>query len=115
MHLRFQLPTEVLPLTIEHARLSILINAPSRRVTIAGREDARLVELRQVESPLDPIRIEIAERRLLRLDPEGGLHFQVTIGDLLKGGQQGPVPLQLSEKWIIRYINLEISGQTAAD
>jgi hypothetical protein len=73
MHLRFQLPPVVLPFKVERARLAAKINAPSRRVTVAGRGDAGAVELFRAESPLDPILVEIADERLLRLDEHGGL------------------------------------------
>jgi hypothetical protein len=100
MHLRFQLPAEVLPLQVEQARLAVKINAPSRRVTIAGRADGTLVELRHVDSPLDPIRLDITERRLLRLDKEGGLHLNLGVSN--RG----------DEKWTIEYLELEVSGRT---
>jgi hypothetical protein len=100
MHLRFQLPAEVLPLQVERARLTVKINAPSRRVTIAGRADGTLVELRHVDSPLDPIRLDITEGRLLRLDREGGLHLNLSVSN--RG----------DENWTIEYAELEVSGLT---
>ncbi len=39
------------------------------------------MELAQANSPLDPMRIEITDKTLLRLDAEGGLHLYVTIGE----------------------------------
>jgi hypothetical protein len=119
MHLRFQLPTEVLPFQVERARLRLKIDAPSRRVTISGREDSRLVELYHADSPLDPLRIEITEKPFLRLDAEGGLHLNLTISDPLPGAgmrQNDPsraAIMQLTEKWIIDYLELEVGGRAA--
>ncbi len=79
MHLRFQLPASVLPFRVERVRVSAKINAPSRRVVIAGWADGSLVELRSVNGPLDPIRIDVADARLLRLDEDGGLHLNVSL------------------------------------
>jgi hypothetical protein len=81
MHLRFQLPAEVLPFKIERARLSARIESPGRRVTIAGQDGNRLTEVYRIDSPLDPICIDIAEERLLHVDEEGGLLLYVAIGD----------------------------------
>ena len=35
----------------------------------------------RVESPLDTVRVEIAEPRLLKLDDKGGLHLRLDVGD----------------------------------
>src|SRR5262249_32989250 len=93
MQLRFQLPAEVLPLRVERGRLALRVHAPARRVTASalrasdrgGRREP--VELRRVESPLDPMRVEITEARLLRPDERGGLHFELKVsGRLGRGG-----------------------------
>ncbi len=108
-HLRFQLPAVVLPLQVERARLVAKISAPTRRATLAVRSDGRFIEVRRVESPLDPIRIDLTEARHLQLDDEGGLHVNLSVSDPLKGDG----PLQPGEKWEIEYIELEVSGKTA--
>jgi hypothetical protein len=103
MQLRFQVPVAALPLHIEHARLTAKIEAPSRRVVVAGRTDAGPVELFGADSPLDPLRIDIADERLLRLDEDGGLHLNVSLGDAANAGGE-------NEKWTIEYLELEIRG-----
>jgi hypothetical protein len=115
MHLRFQLPAVVLPFKVERARLSARIHAPSRRVTVAGRADDGLVEVHRVESPLDPLRVEITDERLLRLDEQGGLHLNVSVSDVPKGGGAGQRGVQSEEKWTIEYLELEVGGRAAAD
>src|SRR5262249_7210578 len=84
LHLRFQLPSATLPSVVERARRSVKVDAPSRRVRIAGREGQGLVELHRVDSPLDPIRIAITEPRLLSLDEQGGLHLNLSISEELQ-------------------------------
>jgi hypothetical protein len=105
MELRFQLPTEVLPLDLERARILVRIDAPSRRVTISGMGKDGPVEVRHVDNPLDPLRIDVTDKALLRLDPEGGLFVKLEIGAPLKGGNE--------EKWILHYIEVEVTGKTA--
>jgi hypothetical protein len=112
MHLRFQLPAEVLPLKVERARLVAKINAPSRRVTVAGQTDGGPVEIHRVESPLDPIRLEIGEERFLHLDEDGGLHLNLVISDLLGDVQEGQEGAQKIDEWTIEYLELEVTGQT---
>ncbi|HLJ94998.1 MAG TPA: hypothetical protein VKU02_17615 [Gemmataceae bacterium] len=115
MHLRFQLPREVLPFKAERARLTLKIDAPSRRVTIAGLQDSQATPLRSVDSPLDPLRLDITDERLLHLDAEGGLHLNVTIGNTFQGKSEAAAPQQVTEKWTIDYLELDVSGRTKSD
>src|SRR5581483_2978019 len=109
-HLRFQLPAAVLPFKAERARLVGKIDAPGRRVTVAGLAGAEPVELHRADSPLDPIRVEIAEERLLRLDDEGGLHLNLDISTPL-GGQAGGGAQGVNQKWTVEYLELEVIGR----
>jgi hypothetical protein len=106
MHLRFQVPVEVLPFRLESARLFAKIDAPSRRVTISAQAGGEFVEIHRIDSPLDPIRLDINER-FLHLDDAGGLHVNVNVKDAGQG--EGS---RLQEKWIIDYLELEVSGHT---
>jgi hypothetical protein len=108
-HLRFQLPAAVLPFRVERARLVGKIDAPGRRVTVAGLAGTELVELHHADSPLDPIRVEIADERLLRLDDDGGLHLNLDISAPLGGQQAGA--LGVNQKWTIEYLELEVVGR----
>ncbi len=109
MHLRFQLPVEVLPFQLESARLSAKIDAPSRRVTISAQAGGEFVEIHRVDSPLDPIRLDL-DKRFLQLDEEGGLHVNVSLKDVGRNEQGGGSRMQ--EKWTIEYLELEVSGQS---
>jgi hypothetical protein len=107
MHLRYQLPFEVLPFRVERARLLGKIDAPSRRITISGQSGGTFVEIYRVDSPLDPIRLDIDER-FLRLDEEGGLHVNFNVSDAARENLESGDRLQ--EKWAIDYLELEVSG-----
>jgi hypothetical protein len=109
MDLRFQLPDVVLPLEVERAQLVVKLAAPSRRVTVSLPSETGLVEVRRVESPLDPIRVEIADPRFLRLDGAGGLRVNVTVGEV-PGGDSGS-----AARWTLDYLELEVSGRTRAE
>jgi hypothetical protein len=110
MELRFQLPAAVLPLKVESARLVVKINAPSRRVTIAGRDGDKLVELRAVDSPLDPLRVDIAQEALLHLDAKGGLHVNLTVSANAPAAPRGKRKVEADQRWTLEYVELEVRG-----
>src|SRR5262249_48197497 len=106
LHLRFQLPAAALPFLVEKARLSAKVDAPLRRVVLAGRAGEEQVQLHRVDSPLDPIRIDTTEPRLLRLDDQGGLHLHLIISEELQGA--GPKDArEVDQKWKIEDLELE--------
>ena len=111
MHLRFQVPASVLPLRLERARLSARITAPLRRVTVSGQADDGPVELFHADSPLDPIQVDVADPRLLRLDADGGVHIFLSLSDEI--GK--PEAQQGNEKWTIEFLELEITGTVTGD
>jgi hypothetical protein len=106
MHVRFQLPVEVLPFRLERARFFAKIDAPSRRVTISAQSGGEFVEIHRVDSPLDPIRLDIDER-FLHLDEGGGLHVNVNISGVEQASRGS-----LRERWTIEFLELEVSGHT---
>jgi hypothetical protein len=110
MHLRFQVPAEVLPLRVERARLTVRITAPGRPVVVSGHKDGAAVELLRVESPLDAIQYDLTEEALLRLDEQGGLHLRLNVGTPVKVPEKGKRDILESEKWTIEYLELEVTG-----
>jgi hypothetical protein len=115
LHLHFQLPAAVLPLHVERARLVAKLSAPSRRVTVSAGPPGQAVELRRVDSPIDPIRLDITEARFLNLDAQGGLHLNLAVGEAPQAGRPGGRAAQAPEGWRIEYLELEVTGRTADD
>jgi hypothetical protein len=109
--LRFQLPAAALPLKVEGARFVAKISAPARQVTVSGVADGKPVELLRVDSPLDPIRVQLAER-LLHLDERGGLHVRLALGESGRQPEPGKAGLRGVERWTIEYLELEVHGRT---
>jgi hypothetical protein len=112
LRLRFQLPAEVLPMRVESAKLKARIEAPSRQVVFSGQRDGTKVELHRVGSPVDVIRVDIADERLLQLDEQGGVHLSLAIGEEQSalGGQKDA--REISQKWRIEDLELEVVGTT---
>jgi hypothetical protein len=98
---RFQLPTSVLPLTIERATLRLRVQAAQRRVAVLGLADGRTVPLHEVESPTDEVRVEVQDPELLRLDARGGLTLTLAV----RGASE--------TSWAIESLGLEVVGRTA--
>jgi hypothetical protein len=123
MELRFQLPPSVLPLTVERLRVSVKARTPARRFTVSGHSDAGLVPVFDAENPLEPIALEITDPRLLRPDPDGGLHLTLKVGEQAmppapkatppgKSASKGPVP-EVEQPWKIESLGVEVVGRTA--
>ncbi len=122
LHLRFQLPPEVLPLALERVRVNFRIDAPSRRVRVsavpAAREDGERVEVHSSVSPLDAARADITDARLLRLDEHGGLHLTLELrtadkpDPARKTAGKGAAG-RTDEKWTIHHLEIEVAGKTS--
>jgi hypothetical protein len=109
MRLRFRLPPSVLPLTIERATVRLKVRASSRQVAVSGYAGDEVVRLSKVESPVDPIRIDVTEPRLVKLDPDGYLYFGLDIGERLTGSSEDKA--EMDEKWRIESLALEVVGR----
>ncbi len=108
MRLRFQLPRSVLPISIEKATFVAKVRAPSRRVLVHGYEGDRTTKLLEAVEPTAPLRVEITDPNLLKVDAAGGLHVGLAItGDANLGAI-------LESFWYIDSIQLEIAGRTVA-
>jgi hypothetical protein len=105
---RFRLPDAVLPFRVERARLLVKADAPSRRLTVSARAGGRLIELRRVDSPLDPILVDITDEGLLRPDAEGGLHLDVALSEQPRPAA-GTAPDE--DDWTIDDLALEVTGR----
>ena len=109
--LRFVLPPAVLPLTVERVTLTLRVRAPSRKVTVS----AAGVVLREVESPTEPVRVEIAVPKLLRPDADGGIALTVAVSGRTDAGAK-PVDVRLvnpDDRWRVEAVGLDVAGRTA--
>lgn len=105
--LRFQLPVSALPMRVERVRLAVRIEASGRRVTVAARDGQAYTEVHRVDGPRDTLRVEIADPRLLTLDERGGLYLRLAIGE--RSRERGTAT---DDPWVIRSVELEVTGRT---
>jgi hypothetical protein len=110
--LRFKLPPSVLPLTVERATLHVRVKAPSRQVKLVGYSGEQPVTLKEVESPIDPIRLDITDARLLRPDAEGCLYVGIEVSSRAGADMAtDTLDVALDELWRIESIALEAAGR----
>ena len=106
MTLRFQLPQSVLPLRMERATFHLHMRAASRRVQVFSVANNQ-VELLDVESPVEPIAIEIAGDQIPQVDAQGGFQLRLKISNV---GTE-----QLSNPWRIEALGVDVTGRTEGD
>ncbi len=107
--LRFQLPTELLPLAAEHATLSLKITAPLRDVTIQAVVGNRAPQIARYTSPVGVREIEVDES-LIELDSAGGLRLTISVGDVASASDDS-APVQ-DRYWKVDWLQLEFYGRT---
>lgn len=110
MQLGFRLPRSVLPMTIERAILRARVRAPSRQFSVSGYAGEQSVPLRTVESPIDPVVVELKDASLLQLDPDGYLRLGIEVS-ARTGGDSEPGIIQLDDTWRIESLTLEVVGR----
>jgi hypothetical protein len=111
--LRFQIPKEVLPLTIKRATLKLKINAPSWSAHICGVSDMREVPLQTLSGPVGAFQVPIHEPKALTLDDDGGLLLGIVV-DQDKGGDLAAADgtRNRGAPWNMESVQLEVSGVT---
>lgn len=109
--LRFQVPTEVLPLSVEQAWLVMELDVPGRRVEILGREAGQVVVLASRQSPLGKVRLALDRREALRMDARGGLLLGIRVGPDAAPTEAQGVAVAAGTPWKISSVAAEIAGQ----
>ena len=106
--LRFQLPTEVLPITLSEAEIEIEIHAPRRDLQIATVSGGRELAVKKFASPAGRVRCRIDNGQLLQLDERGGLLLTLTVGSHPDEELAGVAEVG----WRIEDVRLDASGVT---
>jgi hypothetical protein len=111
LRLRFQIPDQALPLSIESARLVLQCNIPSRVLEVHAVSGDRRTQAGRISNPSGQIVIDLQEAGALELDPQGGLLVDISVSDL----QSGFGGSSVTNGWNIRSSRLEVSGITQPD
>jgi hypothetical protein len=108
--LRFEIPPEIVPLTVDKARLTLKISAPLRELTISSGHPGSLVEIWSKNSPVGTFDIPFPVEASRKTDDEGGLHVALKVGavqlDELDETELGTQ----DRNWQVDWMQLEIQG-----
>ena len=64
-----------------------------------------------MESPIDPIRVDVTDPRLVTPDAAGYLYLGVEMGERAgSGGRRNATHVELDETWRIESLGLEVVG-----
>jgi hypothetical protein len=105
--LRFQVPSELLPLHIERATLTVDIHAQGRSFEVFGGKEQATEVLAKRQSPVGTLRIEVDRPDLLQPDATGGIYLVIAVGE----GQKLSSEKDLSDGWKITNLQLELAGR----
>jgi hypothetical protein len=105
MDLRFQMPESVSPLKLEKAILTVRVRAPGWKLVMKGSKEAGTPIIHQADSPLDAVRLELTDEKLLQLDERGGWQMSLSLDTGDKRSET---------RWKIEILSLEVQGKTAS-
>jgi len=112
LRLRFQIPAQALPLSIQSARLVLQCNIPSRVLEVHAVSGDRRTRAGRFSNPSGQIVVDLQETGVLDLDSRGGLLVDISVSDPQSGFGDSASG---TNGWSIRSSRLEVSGITQPD
>ncbi len=116
--LRFQIPAVLLPIAIERGRVTVQVNGPVGKLTLAGlhSKTKTLAPLKTWTDPVGTLSLEITDLDLLTVSADGGLLLHVSAGntDLAELTQLETTNATVMSYWQIESLNLELNVKTIA-
>ena len=79
--LSFQIPRELLPLTVKRARLDFRVSGPVGKIDVFGLKNGEVINLETVMDPVGSVSMEIGDPEALEIDNEGRLALGIGAGD----------------------------------
>jgi hypothetical protein len=115
--LRFQIPTVLLPVTVQRGRLVIRVAGPVVRLEVAGlRANLKdIVPIKTWNDPVGTLSWELTDSEALSLSADGGLLLRVSAGDpkLVDQVAAASNPDVKLSYWRIESLALELDVKTA--
>jgi hypothetical protein len=114
--LRFQLPTVLLPIAIERGRVTVQVNGPVGKLSLAGLHPRtkEVVPLKTWIDPVGSLSLEITDPDLLSVSADGGLLLHIAAGDADRPEltQLDATETSIKSYWQIESLNLELKAKT---
>tara|TARA_R110002072_G_C7978996_1_gene536098 strand:+ start:116275 stop:118773 length:2499 start_codon:yes stop_codon:yes gene_type:complete len=109
--LRFEIPTVLLPLAVDGAKLTLNISAPLREVEISsGRLDS-LSHVWSRNSPVGTFEIPFPDDASRQLETDGGFHVALKVGAVQLDELDATDAGTQDRNWQVQWIQLEIEGR----
>ncbi len=116
--LRFQIPTVLLPITVERGRVTVQVKGPVGKLALAGLQSKTktIVPLKTWTDPVGTLSLEITDPELLTISADGGLLLQVSGGDPDRPEltQREATENSIMSYWQIESLSLELNVRTIA-
>jgi hypothetical protein len=109
--LSFQVPRELMPVTIERAQLSLRVTGPVGRIEVLGLKDGNVTSLQTLKNPVGSLSIDMTDPGALTIDREGRLALGLDAGDRDRPAA-APGTDQKPNYWRIESLALQLWGQT---
>ena len=114
--LRFQIPTVLLPITIERGRVIVQVKGPVGKLTLAGYQPKTktVVPLKTWTDPVGTLSLEITDPELLAVSADGGLLLRISAGDPDRPEltQLDATESLIVSYWQIESLSLELNAKT---
>lgn len=107
--IRFQMPQSALPLRLESANLVLDCHIPSRLLEVFAVQGDQQMRMGSYMNATGSIETTIDDPKWLKLDNEGGLSLDISVGDT----SSDPDPTKaVQSSWSLRSSRLEVLGTT---
>ena len=115
-NLKFMVPPEAFPLKLNRAVLTIVINAPGRKLEVSAGPATNLIPLETYQSPVGTLRVEITKPEALAFDASGGLLLNLEVGSAPGSNSSqynagGIRDDAIAAVWKIERVQLEVAGE----
>lgn len=106
--LRFQMPPELLPFTVESATVNVELNVPSRTVNFRSVHEGTAIELREESSPSGSYSFDLQPGTDFEVDEQGGILFNIQISPADTDDDRKP-------QWKINDARMSVVGRIPED
>lgn len=79
--LNFRIPEELLPLTVNKAKIDLTVSGPVGKIEFLGIRNKKAASLKTIIDPVGSLSIELNEPELLSIQDNGGLVLALNAGD----------------------------------
>ena len=111
---RFQIPSELLPLEIERVTLTIDINAPLRTVELSTGLPSGMVSISKRNEMVGQFTFSVEQTEAIQLDEAGGFLVRLAVSELNGGTSGGREVSFLERRWKVNSLDLDVHARSTS-